>query len=89
MQNFEKQNGCHSQLFENHKDVLNLEIWQLVASNLHNKYILLFASKASLIVMSGLSGAFDFRQFLKKMSTLYFKTVRISAFFRITFSGTS
>ena len=45
---FEKQNGHHSQLFENHKDALNLEILQLASSNLHKRYI---ARKASLIVI--------------------------------------
>ena len=36
---FEEQNGCHSQLFENHKGALNLEILQLASSNLHKKNI--------------------------------------------------
>ena len=45
---FEKQNGCHSQLFENHKVVLNLKIFQLASSNLHKKYM---PRKASLIVI--------------------------------------
>ena len=31
----EKQNGCHSQLFEKHNDALNLEILQLDLSHLH------------------------------------------------------
>ena len=46
---FEKQNGRHSQLFENHEVVLNLEIFQLASSNLHKRYM---ARKASLIVIS-------------------------------------
>ena len=45
---FEKQNGRHSLLFENHKGALNLEIFQLVSSNLHKSYM---ARKASLIVI--------------------------------------
>ena len=45
---FEKQNGRHSQLFENHKGALNLEIFQLASSNLHKIYI---AWKASLTVI--------------------------------------
>ena len=53
LQNFgfilKKQNGRHGQLFENHKVVLNLEIFQLASSNLHKRYM---ARKASLIVIS-------------------------------------
>ena len=45
---FEKQNGHHSQLFKNHKVVLNLEIFQLASSNLHKRYMV---RKASLIVI--------------------------------------
>ena len=45
---FEKQNGRHSQLFKNHKVVLNLEIFQLASSYLHKRYM---ARKASLIVI--------------------------------------
>ena len=45
---FDKQNGHHSQLFKNHKVVLNLEIIQLASSNLHKRYM---ARKASLIVI--------------------------------------
>ena len=53
LQNFglilkKKQNGCHRQLFENHKDALNLEMLQLASSNLHKRYM---ARKASLIVI--------------------------------------
>ena len=36
---FKTQNVCHSHLFENHKDVLNLEIMQLASSNLHKRYV--------------------------------------------------
>ena len=36
---FEKQNGRHSQLFENHKDALNLEILPSVSSNLYRRYM--------------------------------------------------
>ena len=49
---FEKQNGCHSQLFKNHKVVLNLEIFQLASSYLHKRYM---ARKFSLIVILTLS----------------------------------
>ena len=35
---FEKQNGRHSQLFEDHKDALNLEIFQLASSNISKIY---------------------------------------------------
>ena len=45
---FEKQNGHHSQLFENHKGALNLEIFQLASSTLHKRYM---ARKASLILI--------------------------------------
>ena len=47
---FKKQNGHHSQLFEKHKDALNLEIrvLQLASSNLHKRYM---ARKATLIVI--------------------------------------
>ena len=45
---FEKQNGRHSQLFENNKGALNLEIFQLASSNLHKGYM---ARKASLIAI--------------------------------------
>ena len=45
---FRKQNGRYSQLFENHKDALNLETLQLASSNLHKRYM---ARKASLIVI--------------------------------------
>ena len=45
---FEKQNGCHSQLFENHELVLYLEILQLAKSNLHKRYM---ARKATMIVI--------------------------------------
>ena len=44
---FEK-NGCHCQLFENHKDALNLEILQLASLHLHKRYM---ARKACLIVI--------------------------------------
>ena len=44
-----KKNGRNSQLFENHKDALNLEILQLASSNLHKRYM---ARNASLIVIS-------------------------------------
>ena len=46
---FEKQNVRHSQLFQDHKDALNLKILQLASSNLHKRYM---ARKASLIVIS-------------------------------------
>ena len=45
---FEKRNGRHSQLFKNHKVVLNLEIFQLASSYLHKRYM---ARKASLVVI--------------------------------------
>ena len=45
---FEIQNGRHSQLFKNHKVVLNLEIFQLASSNVHKRYM---ARKASLILI--------------------------------------
>ena len=45
---FEKQNGRHSQLFKNHKVVLNLKIFQLASSYLHKRYM---ARQASLIVI--------------------------------------
>ena len=45
---FEKQNGCHSQLFEYHKDALNLEILLLASSNLHKRSM---ARKATLIAI--------------------------------------
>ena len=45
---FEKQNSRHSQLFKNHKVVLNLEIFQLASSYLHKRYM---ARKDSLIVI--------------------------------------
>ena len=45
---FEKQNGRHGQLFENHKGALNLEIFQLASSNLHKSYM---ARKPSLVVI--------------------------------------
>ena len=45
---FDKQNGSNSQLIENHKIALNLEIFQLVSSNLHKSYM---ARKASLVVI--------------------------------------
>ena len=45
---FEKQNGRHGLLFENRKDALNLEIFQLASSNLHKSYM---ARKPSLIVI--------------------------------------
>ena len=52
LQNFDlilkQQNGRHSQLFRNHKVVLNLEIFQLASSYFHKKYM---ARKASLIVI--------------------------------------
>ena len=41
-------NGRHSQLFEKHKDALNLEILQVASSNLHKRYV---ARKASLSVI--------------------------------------
>ena len=31
--------NSHSQLFDNHKNVLNFEILQLTSSNLHNRYM--------------------------------------------------
>ena len=40
--------GRHSQLFKNHKVVLNLEIFQLASSYLHKRYM---ARKASLTVI--------------------------------------
>ena len=46
---FEKQNGCHSLLFENHKSALNLEILQLAKSNMHENCM---ARKASLITLA-------------------------------------
>ena len=45
--NFEKQDGCHSRLYENHKDSQNLEIFQLASSTLHKRYM---ARKACLKV---------------------------------------
>ena len=45
---FEKQNGRHIQLFENHKGALNLELFQLDSSNLHKRYM---ARKACQIVI--------------------------------------
>ena len=45
---YEKQNGRHSQLFENHKVALNFEIFQLASTNLHKRYM---PRKASLIVI--------------------------------------
>ena len=49
---FEKKlNGCHSQLFENNKGALNLEIFQLASSNLHKRCMV---RKASLIVILAL-----------------------------------
>ena len=45
---FENQNDRNNQLFENHKNDLNLEILQLVSPNLHKKYM---ARKVSLIVI--------------------------------------
>ena len=52
MQNFglilkNQQNVRHSQLFENNKDAINLEILQLASSNLHKRYMV---RKASIIV---------------------------------------
>ena len=44
---FEKQNGHHRQLFENHTGALILEIFQLALSNLHKRYM---ARNASVIV---------------------------------------
>ena len=45
---FEKQNGRHRQLFENHQGALNLEIFHLALWDLHKRYM---ARKASLIVI--------------------------------------
>ena len=45
---FEEQFVCHSQLFENHKGALNLEILHLASLNMHKRYM---ARKASLIVI--------------------------------------
>ena len=45
---YKKANGRHGQLFENYKVPLNLEIFQLASSNLHNRYM---AIKASPIVI--------------------------------------
>ena len=45
---FEKQNGCHRQLFKNHYDALKLEILQLGSSNMGKIYM---ARKVSLIVI--------------------------------------
>ena len=41
---FEKQNGRHRKMFENHQGALNLEIFQLASLNLHKRYM---AKKAS------------------------------------------
>ena len=46
---FEKQNGCYSQLFKNHKVVLNLEIFQLASSNLHKRYMARIASLIAIL----------------------------------------
>ena len=45
---FGKKNGRHSQLFENHKDALKLEILQLALSNFYKRYM---ARKARVLVI--------------------------------------